>query len=401
MAGQKVKSVTKTGHISPWVLPLSAIFVLVVGFLFIRPYFSAILFSALISFTFNPLYKYFLRKTNRPGLSVASTLGVATLAVILPCILLAIMTFNQISNMVSTYQSGSVSFGSASLNSVVATGTDRVQAIVNTLPGGKGVDIDKQAVQEKVKTGLLDALDALANAIGHFGTAIFGFIATFILSLFLIASMLRYQDELIGLLKRISPFDNTINTLYLRRVALMTKAMVKGQFIIAATQGLAATFSLWVVGIDYFVFFFILLTFASFIPLGAGIVTIPIGVVLILTGNVWQGVFIILWQLFFVSLIDNFMRPYLVNKDAYLNAGLMMLAVFSGLALFGILGIVYGPVIMILLVTTIRIYAEHNGKRERVGLLAESEFGGATTPAAPKSKHFASVKKLLKRTPAK
>lgn len=385
----------KTGHISPWVLPLTAIFVLVVGFIFIRPYFGAVLFSALISFTFNPLYKFFLRKTNRHGLSIASTLGIATLAVILPCVFLAIMSFNQITSMVSNYQKGSISFGSASLNSVVATGTDRVQSIVSALPGGQSVQIDKQAVQDKVKTGLVDALDALANAIGHFGTAIFGFIATFILSLFLISSMLRYQDELLNLLKRISPFDDSINTLYLRRVALMTKAMVKGQFIIAATQGLAATFSLWLVGIDYFGFFFILLTFASFIPLGAGIVTIPIGVVLILTGNVWQGVFVILWQLFFVSLIDNFMRPYLVNKDAYLNAGLMMLAVFSGLALFGILGIVYGPVIMILLVTTIRIYAEHNGKRERVGLLAESEFGGPTTVATKQKHHY--FKKLLKR----
>jgi predicted PurR-regulated permease PerM len=192
--------------------------------------------------------------------------------------------------------------------------------------------------------------------------------------------MLRYQDELIDLLKRISPFDNSINDLYLKRAGLMTKGMVKGQFIIASVQGFASAFSLWIVGVDYFWFLFVFLSFLSFIPLGAGIITIPIGFVFILTGHFWQGAFIILWHMFVVSSIDNILRPHLVDKDARLNTALMLLAVFSGIAVFGAAGVVYGPVIMILIVTTIYVYAEFNKSAERISLPGKKLVSGKPTP---------------------
>src|SRR5262249_4882590 len=73
-------------------------------------------------------------------------------------------------------------------------------------------------------------------------------------------------------------------------------------------------------------------------------------------GNIAGGVFVILWHLLVVTNIDNFLRPVLVPKDARLNSALMLLAVFAGLAMFGPWGIVIGPVLMILIVTTIDVY---------------------------------------------
>lgn len=341
---------------------------------------ATILFSALISFIFNPVYKYFLRKTKKAGPSVALTITVATLSIIIPCFILGALTLGQVNTMITKYQSGSINIGSAQVQEVVDTGVDRIQSIIHALPGGESINVDKGTIIAKLKDGAIAGLQYLTKSIAHIGAAFFGFITMFILSIFLISSMLRYQDELISILKRISPFDDSINSLYLHRVGLMTKAMVKGQFIIAACQGAAATFSLWLVGLDYAGFFFIFLTFMSFIPLGAGIITIPIGVVFILTGHFWQGAFIILWHMFVVSMIDNLLRPHLVHPEAKLNTALMLLAVFSGLAIFGFFGVVYGPVIMILLVTTIRIYAEYNGQRQRVGLTAKSEFSQQQAP---------------------
>ena len=177
----------------------------------------------------------------------------------------------------------------------------------------------------------------------------------------------------------------------------MTKAMVKGQFIIAACQGFASALSLWLVGVNYFGFFFIFLTFLSFIPLGAGIITIPIGVVFILTGHFWQGAFIIVWHMFVVSMIDNILRPHLVSPNTRLNTALMLLAVFAGMATFGFLGVVYGPVIMILLVTTIKIYAEYNSQRNRVGLATGSEF--SKLPLSTQSSLFSSLYSYKKYLP--
>jgi predicted PurR-regulated permease PerM len=57
-----------------------------------------------------------------------------------------------------------------------------------------------------------------------------------------------------------------------------------------------------------------------------------------------------------VTNIDNFLRPFLVPRDARLNPALMLLSVFAGIAMFGAWGIVIGPVLMILIVTTVDVY---------------------------------------------
>jgi predicted PurR-regulated permease PerM len=77
---------------------------------------------------------------------------------------------------------------------------------------------------------------------------------------------------------------------------------------------------------------------------------------MILFGNVFGGVFVIVFHLIVVTNIDNFLRPILVPRAARLDSALMLLAVFSGIAMFGAWGIVIGPVLMIVIVTTISVY---------------------------------------------
>jgi predicted PurR-regulated permease PerM len=102
----------------------------------------------------------------------------------------------------------------------------------------------------------------------------------------------------------------------------------------------------------------LILSLLSIIPLGGGIVTVPIGLILALTGNFWGGIFVLASHFLIVTNIDNLLRPILVPKEARLNSALTMLSVFSGIALFGFLGIVIGPVLMILIVTTINVYLQ-------------------------------------------
>jgi choline-glycine betaine transporter len=65
---------------------------------------------------------------------------------------------------------------------------------------------------------------------------------------------------------------------------------------------------------------------------------------------------VVLFHLFGITNVDNFLRPILVPKQARLDPALMLLSVFSGIAMFGFFGIILGPVIMILIVTTISVY---------------------------------------------
>ena len=83
------------------------------------------------------------------------------------------------------------------------------------------------------------------------------------------------------------------------------------------------------------------------------------GIVLIVSGSTWQGIFVIAAFLLVVANIDTVLRPVLMPKGAYLNPALVILSVFGGLGLMGFVGIIYGPVIMILLTTSIDVYTKY------------------------------------------
>jgi predicted PurR-regulated permease PerM len=80
------------------------------------------------------------------------------------------------------------------------------------------------------------------------------------------------------------------------------------------------------------------------------------------------------------------MRPRLVPKSARLDPALMILAVFSGIALFGFIGIVIGPIIMILITTTLQIYQEVFYKKESIDRTKDV-----------KSKHFTKISGMTKK----
>jgi predicted PurR-regulated permease PerM len=137
----------------------------------------------------------------------------------------------------------------------------------------------------------------------------------------------------------------------------MVRGAVFGQFVIALAQGLAGAVSIYLAGFhEGFFIFAIMLTALSVIPLGGGIVSIPFGIGMILFGNVFGGIFVIAWHLIVVTNIDNVLRPILIPRQARLDSALMLLAVFAGITMFGFLGIVIGPVLMIVIVTTISVY---------------------------------------------
>jgi len=186
---------------------------------------------------------------------------------------------------------------------------------------------------------------------------LFTFVIVFIIVLY---SLFPVQDKLIKFLKDISPLDDRIDSIYITRIIAMSKSMVRGTFFIAIVQGIISGIFLAIVGVDYVLFLTILMIFLGVIPMvGSGFVMVPIGIIMLFTGNIWQGILLILVNVFVVGNIDNFMRPKLVLKEAELHPALIILGVIGGLQYFGLLGFIYGPVIMILLITTIEIYTNH------------------------------------------
>jgi predicted PurR-regulated permease PerM len=184
-----------------------------------------------------------------------------------------------------------------------------------------------------------------------------GGITAAILFLYVFISLLTNKDAVQRLIRQLNPLGEEVTDLYLAKMGAMVNGTVRGQFIIAVCQGVAGAISIYIGGFhDGFFIFAIILSALSVIPLGSGVVTIPFGIGMMLFGNVFGGIFVILFHLIVVTNIDNFLRPILVPREARLDSALMLLSVFAGIGMFGAFGIVIGPVLMIVIVTTISVY---------------------------------------------
>ncbi len=139
----------------------------------------------------------------------------------------------------------------------------------------------------------------------------------------------------------------------------MIKAMLKSILIAAVVEGLVLGLLMAMTDTPHALPLTALAIILAILPYGAALVGVPVGLVHLLIGNTFEGILLVFGSLTFIAALDNQIRPLLVSKDAYLNRAFVFLSVFSGIALFGFMGVVYGPLIMILFSTTLEVYLKY------------------------------------------
>lgn len=321
---------------------------LIGGAIFLKPYFALIVVAIILTFLFFPVYDWLLKRSDKPGKSSMLTLVISFLSIIIPTALIIFFSVRQIDSLIANTDFTALS---DSITNLLEDG--------NELLAKWNIEIDAAQVTKTIEESIQAFGQSLVSGIPALFSGFLAFITSSIIFIYVFLSLLKHNNKIIELINTLNPLGKDVSKLYMSKMSSMTKATVRGQFIIAFCQGFESAVILSIAGMsDLFFFFLVFLTALSIIPMGAGIVTIPIGILQILTGNVWGGVLIIANHLIIVTNIDNVLRPKLVPKDARLDPALMILAVFCGVAYFGFLGIVLGPVIMIVVKTTIDIYLE-------------------------------------------
>lgn len=319
---------------------------------FLRTYLLLIAISAVLAYLFSPLYNRLLTRMGS-GAAATVTLLAAIATVALPLSGVAFLAFLQISEMVTGISQWVERTDFTALGQRLL---DSANQLLARIPF-----IDTTLTPESVR----DALATVGQKAGEFALGfardsvggIVAMVTALILFIYVFLALLTNGAKVLDLFRDLNPLGQQVSDIYLAKVGAMVSATVKGQFIIAVCQGVAGAVSVYIGGIhDGFFMFVIFLTVLSFIPLGGGIVTIPLGIGMAVFGNPVGGIFVIVFHIIVVTNIDNLLRPFLVPKSAHLHPALMLLAVFAGLQMFGFIGIVLGPVLMIVIVTTISVY---------------------------------------------
>ena len=145
------------------------------------------------------------------------------------------------------------------------------------------------------------------------------------------------------------PVENRkANEIFLRTSDVIS-ASVYGVLVIATIQGVLGGLAFWVAGLPSALLWGVVMIFLSMIPMaGAFIVWVPAAIYLFATGEWGWGIFLTIWGALVIGSIDNFLRPKLVGERTRLHELLIFFSVLGGLQVFGVIGLVLGPVIVAL-----------------------------------------------------
>lgn len=335
-------------------LAYTTLFVVIFAIWFLRSYFSMFVIAGTLAYLFYPLYSR-LRKKFHENTAATLTLVSSFLVILIPLLIVVLLAGNQLKNLSNEVAAFFASLDTTRLANNLIESTNR---FLEHLPF---------SVQPVSSARIIDAAQKLVVSLGssvlggitHGLTSFLGLFSAFIIYLFMFISLLKKGPHLLEMFRKINPLGGKISELYIHRTGAMVRGTVQGQFIIALTQGILGAVAVALAGYpNLFFVVFVVFTLLSIIPLGAGILAIPLGIFMILFGNMWGGLIVIGEHILINTNVDNVLRPILVPKEARLDAALMLVSVFAGIRLFGFLGIVIGPTLMILIVTTIQAYLE-------------------------------------------
>lgn len=168
----------------------------------------------------------------------------------------------------------------------------------------------------------------------------------FMLMAYLLFFFLRDGREMVKDIEKRLPLSVARTRAILTRFTQTTRGTIKGAVIIAVAQGVCGALIFWFAGVPSPVLFGVLITFLAFLPIvGPFLVWLPTALVLAISGAYIPALIVAVGSLSINILMDDIIRPMLVGRTTRIPAALTILAIFGGIASFGIPGIIIGPVV--------------------------------------------------------
>lgn len=214
---------------------------------------------------------------------------------------------------------------------------------------------------------LLQKLGEVAGSVGGFAVDWLAGVTTatvrvvFLLLLMLYAMFFFLKDGRAVLHKVLYylPLSDEDERRVLDRFVSVTRAMVKGTFLIGIVQGALAGLAFWVAGIPSAAFWGTVMAVLSIVPgIGSALVWLPAAIYLLASDQVVAGIGLILWCGLVVGTLDNLMRPWLVGRDTRMPDLMILLGTLGGLIAFGMAGVLIGPIVAALFITVWELYGE-------------------------------------------
>lgn len=305
------------------------------GLYILLPFLEYVLAAVLLAYVLRPLY---VRLVPRIGARFSAVVSIAFgfAAIVLPFVYVLFSLVRDL-NAIAMGENG---FAISEVEATIAAST------------GRSVDLEHW-IRLGAEAGLDAGLGGVTELFGAMLKASFGVA----LVIFLLYYLLKDGACFVGWLKETTPLPPDVTDRLYGRIDATTWAVIVGHVFVAFVQGLAGGIGLLIAGVPNPVFWTAVMILLALLPLiGAFIVWAPAGLYLLLVGELYAGVFLLGYGLLIVSMIDNYVRPIVIDSRARLNPGVVLVGVFGGIYAIGFVGLFIGPIVLGVLGATLTTF---------------------------------------------
>ncbi len=342
----------------------------------VAPYLLPLFLAGVVAILAQPLFHYFIRRTKgRIRLASGITTSVIMAAILLPMVVATALAALQLYTFALQVGQGE-SWNAVLVPRIESAADEELEAgskadrlkpydeqfadFVNKyLP--EDSQIDHQKVRAEVASWLKDQLNNLGGrTLGLVKNALFSAFSLVIsLLIFAVALYYFFADGtlLLESTEALIPVHVEYQRQLLSQFAAVVRSVVLATFFAALAQAVATTLALWLLGFGHLIMLFILCLLASLIPMaGAWLIWAPCALILIQQGQIPSAIFLSLYGMIFVGMLDNVVRPYILNNSAKLHPLLALISVLGGIQVMGLWGVFIGPIVASCLHALVKIF---------------------------------------------
>ncbi len=339
----------------------------------LKAYYSSIFWGVILALLFYPL-KTRIRKAlgDKNGLSAFLTLLIICLIVFIPCVIVMTSLAYEGNELYNNIQQNN-----QALSSSITTAIQHLPGFAQDFLNRYDLtNVDK--LQQKISGVAMQGSRTLASSVLVIGQGTFSFTVGFVIMLYLLFFFLKDGSYLINLMLDSLPLTDYVKHHLFKKLAAVSKATVKGTVVVALVQGALGGIAFWFLGVQGSVLWGALMAFLSLVPaVGSAIIWVPVAIYFLAAGPLWKGIFLVVFFVVVIGLVDNILRPLLVGKETRMPDYLVLIATLGGMELFGINGFVIGPLIAALFIACWNLLSgrdnAQNSDQLDAGFIAEGQ----------------------------
>lgn len=316
--------------------------VIAVTLLIFYPFMSVIVISGAFAVVLEPVYIWIKNHITRKISSLAAIITILLFLAVLciPLFFVGTVIFNQAQDAYQSLASGNIN------TNILVQKIDT--SINNLMPNGFVFD---------TKSKMSELGVFLSNNIASFFTATFNSIFAFILMLLAIFYLLKDGKEWKRNIVSLSPLSQENSNEIFSKLKSAINRILRGSFLIAIIQGILAGIGFKIFGIPSPALWGVVAGIASFVPtLGTSLVSVPAMIYLLALGLPIHALGLLIWSLFLIGLVDNFLSPYFISKNTEIPSLFILFSIIGGITLMGPVGGLIGPLVLSLLYSLVSIY---------------------------------------------